>query len=314
MSLGIQHLICFALGIMYLVSAVTKTRQRSAAVTAISQFGLGRAFAIPVTVVIIISEYVLGLAFVSLVQIRLAAASSAILLSFFTIAVVFRLANGHVFNCGCFGDFSRGRTTWGTVFRNLLAIAGSLIIVIQPEFIQSGLGTAQVTSVLETLQWVLIIGLTIVLAGALRSIGELRSILGLTSQVPKVGDKIVIDAPSNQLSNNPSPSDSPNEFILFSRSDCPHCENVKRRLLDTPADRIPSNLVEIWSGQSEISMSRWEIINDSEGKISQSAGVKMFPTLIEISRDKIVLSVDVGDESIAERLDDLLQARRSQEQ
>ncbi len=78
-------------------------------------------YALPIAFLIIISEFLLGIAFLFKSVMKLAVPAILLMMTFFTVVTWFDAVNNWVPDCGCFGDAVK-LTNWQTFYKNILLI------------------------------------------------------------------------------------------------------------------------------------------------------------------------------------------------
>ena len=123
-----------ALALVFVVSAVTKLRDRSGFRTAVDAFGVPAAAAPAVAAALPYLELVCALLLVlAAPAATLGAAGAALLLLAFTVAIVINLRQGKHPDCHCFGQLGSSRIGWPTVARNV-----ALLVITAVGFADTG--------------------------------------------------------------------------------------------------------------------------------------------------------------------------------
>lgn len=115
-----------ALGIMFLVSSVSKLGDLNAVVAEVRQYGLlPEPLPIPFGYALPFGELAIGFMLLLGLFTRLAAAGGALLMVAFMIAIAFRLIRvGEGADCGCFGLLGQEPLTWWTFGRDVVFLVG----------------------------------------------------------------------------------------------------------------------------------------------------------------------------------------------
>jgi thiol-disulfide isomerase/thioredoxin len=119
------------LAIVFVVSAVTKLRDRSGFKSALGSFAVPDSLRAPAAVVIPASELAIGIGLLPRASMWIAAVGALGLLAVFTAALVASLVRGRRPACHCFGQLSSAPVSWKTVLRNGVLIAAAASIVAQ---------------------------------------------------------------------------------------------------------------------------------------------------------------------------------------
>lgn len=108
-----------ALVVVFVVSAVTKLRDRPGFRVAVGEFGVPSFAVTAVAAVVPVVELACAVALVVADPVATTGiVVSLLLVATFTVAIVANLARGHRPDCHCFGQLSSGPTGWTTVGRN----------------------------------------------------------------------------------------------------------------------------------------------------------------------------------------------------
>ena len=86
-------------------------------------------FVLPLSIVLIATEFVIGFALLLGVRMRLASWGVMVFMVFFTILTLYLAIKNPVHDCGCFGD-AIILSNWGTFYKNLVIMAFTVIIFI----------------------------------------------------------------------------------------------------------------------------------------------------------------------------------------
>ncbi len=118
------------LGIVFLVSSVTKFSDLESFAEAIRNFKLIGGILIPITQYTIpVIELILGICLLVNFQTLPASQFSVYLISFFTAMVTVKVIAGVEISCGCFGELSSDKIDEITIIRNLLLILIGVFLV-----------------------------------------------------------------------------------------------------------------------------------------------------------------------------------------
>lgn len=118
---------------VFLTSAITKIKPSSAFEQATRQLSMGllgprlSRFAARV---LPLCELVLALSLVTGIWLKLSAGLVFLMLLIFTILMAINLARGNRFRCSCFGAMSKADIGLGSIARNVILLAGSLVLLI----------------------------------------------------------------------------------------------------------------------------------------------------------------------------------------
>jgi peroxiredoxin/uncharacterized membrane protein YphA (DoxX/SURF4 family) len=115
------------LAAVFVLAAIAKLRDQRGTAEAITAFGGPRRFATPLAVVLPLVEFSVAFALLLPQLAPLGAASAALLLAAFTVAVAVTLAQGRRPDCHCFGQVASGPIGGATVVRNLALVALALV-------------------------------------------------------------------------------------------------------------------------------------------------------------------------------------------
>ncbi len=87
-------------------------------------------YAIVIAFLVIISEFILGIAFLFKLRMKIAVFAMFFIMVFFTVVTYFDAVNNWVPDCGCFGDAVK-LSNWQTFFKNIFLISLNIIALIK---------------------------------------------------------------------------------------------------------------------------------------------------------------------------------------
>ncbi len=87
-------------------------------------------YSIYIAFLVIISEFILGIAFLFKTLMRIAIPGMFLMMSFFTVVTLFDAINNWVPDCGCFGDAVK-LSNWHTFYKNVVIISLNVIFVLK---------------------------------------------------------------------------------------------------------------------------------------------------------------------------------------
>lgn len=121
------------LGVVFLIAAVAKLRDRAAFRQSVVAFGFPAALAGAASVLIPIIEIVVAILIIRAPSAGVGALASLLLLLVFTAAIAINLARGRTPSCSCFGTAASEPIGPATVVRNLALAACALFVVVAGE-------------------------------------------------------------------------------------------------------------------------------------------------------------------------------------
>ena len=121
------------LGLVFLVAAIGKLRDRAGFRRSVVAFGSPAAIADAASILIPIAEIVVAILIIRAPSAWLGAIASLVLLAIFTAAIAINLARGRTPECSCFGSAAPEPIGPATLVRNLVLAALALFVVIAGE-------------------------------------------------------------------------------------------------------------------------------------------------------------------------------------
>jgi uncharacterized membrane protein YphA (DoxX/SURF4 family)/peroxiredoxin len=121
------------LGVVFLVAAVGKLRDRAGFRRSVVAFGFPAAMADAASILIPIVEIVVAILIIRAPSAWLGAIASLVLLATFTVAIAINLARGRTPECSCFGSASSEPIGPATLVRNIVLAALALLVVMAGE-------------------------------------------------------------------------------------------------------------------------------------------------------------------------------------
>ncbi len=207
----LPEILSVLLGLTFLVSGILKSNSSAAFAEQLSQYGM----LMPkyLSLLIILTETLLGIALITGASQKKSAAVSAIVLVIFTIGYSYGLLFHDISKCGCFGDFQLFDSSplWLYIRNSILLLISLLILFCSSEKSSSP----------KTIQFSMIV---MIAGGCLVSYLSGLSSRGLprNSKIEKQHSIEVSDSPLNGLIE----TDPDSTYIVFAFSfSCPHCLN-----------------------------------------------------------------------------------------